>query len=79
MQRSVQPTQSRTFRQVLYHEVVTPVKNAPRRIGIHLSTSGGTWTAVQRALDVGANCFQIFSSSPRQWKPTQIPPDDADC
>lgn len=57
---------------------VVNAKNTVKRIGIHLSTSGGTWTAVQRALDVGANCFQIFSSSPRQWKPTQIPPADAE-
>ncbi len=50
----------------------------PRRIGIHLSTSGGTWTAVQRAVDCGANCFQIFSSSPRQWKPSQLSSADAE-
>ncbi len=48
-----------------------------RRIGIHLSTSGGTWTAVQRAVDCGANCFQIFSSSPRQWKFTPVSAADA--
>jgi deoxyribonuclease-4 len=51
---------------------------SPRRIGIHLSTSGGTWTAVQRALDCGANCFQIFSSSPRQWKPAVVSAADAE-
>ncbi len=49
-----------------------------RRIGIHLSTSGGTWTAVQRALDCGANCFQIFSSSPRQWRPSPVSRSDAE-
>jgi deoxyribonuclease-4 len=49
-----------------------------KRIGIHLSTSGGTWTAVQRALDCGANCFQIFSSSPRQWKPSSVSAEDAE-
>jgi len=52
--------------------------SSPKRIGIHLSTSGGTWTAVQRALDCGANCFQIFSSSPRQWKASQVTPADAE-
>jgi deoxyribonuclease-4 len=51
---------------------------SPKRIGIHLSTSGGTWTAVQRALDCGANCFQIFSSSPRQWKPSSVSAEDAE-
>lgn len=51
---------------------------ATKRIGIHLSTSGGTWTAVQRAVDCGANCFQIFSSSPRQWKPSTVSAGDAE-
>jgi len=36
-----------------------------RRIGVHLSTTGGCWTAVNRAVEIGANTFQIFSSSPR--------------
>lgn len=48
-----------------------------QRIGIHLSTSGGTWTAVQRAVDCGANCFQIFSSSPRTWRAAPVSPEDA--
>src|ERR1700712_1719959 len=52
--------------------------SAIKRIGIHLSTSGGTWTAVQRAVDCGANCFQIFSSSPRQWKPSPVRASDAE-
>jgi deoxyribonuclease IV len=49
-----------------------------QRIGIHLSTSGGTWTAVQRAVDCGANCFQIFSSSPRTWRATPVSAEDAE-
>lgn len=52
-------------------------KTSKTRIGIHLSTTGGSWTAVQRALDCGANCFQIFSSSPRQWKAAAVKPEDA--
>lgn len=39
------------------------------RIGIHSSTSGGCHTAAERAYRLGCNTFQIFSSSPRQWKP----------
>ena len=50
----------------------------PTRIGIHLSTSGGPHTAVQRALDCGADCFQMFSSSPRTWQPTLIKPEHAE-
>jgi deoxyribonuclease-4 len=48
-----------------------------RRIGVHLSTAGGCWTAVDRAVEVGANTFQIFSSSPRMWRASAIKPADA--
>jgi deoxyribonuclease-4 len=47
-------------------------RNAPR-IGIHVSTSGGVFQAAERAHAVGANTFQIFSSSPRMWRPALIP------
>jgi len=40
-----------------------------RRIGIHTSTSGGVETAAERAWRLGCNTLQVFSSSPRQWKP----------
>jgi deoxyribonuclease-4 len=53
--------------------MVTPKK----RIGVHVGTSGGCWTAVQRAVDAGANTFQIFSSSPRQWKAPAVKPEEA--
>src|SRR5579875_1702297 len=44
------------------------------RIGIHLSTSGGVYMAAERAQAIGANTFQIFSSSPRMWRPARIDP-----
>ena len=47
----------------------------PRRIGIHLSTSGGVYKAAERAHEIGANTFQIFSSSPRMWRPARVDPD----
>ena len=46
-----------------------PPRPGPRRIGIHTSTAGGVEMAAERAYRLGANTFQIFSSSPRQWKP----------
>ena len=49
-----------------------PPKLTPRRIGIHTSTSGGVETAAERAYRLGCNTFQIFSSSPRMWKPYQL-------
>jgi deoxyribonuclease IV len=38
------------------------------RIGIHTSKSGALENAALKAHELGANCFQIFSSSPRIWK-----------
>jgi deoxyribonuclease IV len=46
-----------------------PPKPGPRRVGIHTSTAGGIELAGERAYLLGANTFQIFSSSPRQWQP----------
>src|ERR1700723_1717901 len=48
-----------------------------KRIGVHVGTAGGTWTAVARAVAAGANTFQIFSSSPRQWRAATVKPEDA--
>src|SRR5256885_12161442 len=49
-----------------------PPKLTSRRIGIHTSTSGGPETAAERAYRLGCNTFQIFSSSPRMWRPYTI-------
>src|SRR5258708_19715195 len=49
-----------------------PPKPGPRRIGIHTSTFGGVQSAAERAYRLGANTFQIFSSSPRQWQPYSL-------
>ena len=46
-----------------------PPVHTSRRIGIHTSTAGGVETAAERAYRLGCNAFQVFSSSPRQWKP----------
>ncbi len=45
---------------------------AVQRIGMHLSTAGGVFTAAERAQAMGANTFQIFSSSPRMWRPAKL-------
>jgi len=45
-----------------------------RRIGVHLGTAGGVSNAVLRARKIGANTLQIFSSSPRTWRPAVIDP-----
>src|ERR1043165_1185232 len=53
-------------------------KPGPRRIGIHTSTAGGVEMAAERAYRLGANTFQIFSSSPRQWKPYSLAASQCD-
>src|SRR5437660_8812712 len=50
----------------------TPPKLTSRRIGVHTSTPGGVETAAERAYRLGCNTFQVFSSSPRMWKPYQL-------
>lgn len=37
------------------------------KIGAHLSVAGGFHRALEKAQAIGANCLQIFSSSPRDW------------
>jgi len=38
------------------------------RIGIHTSIAGSLERSALKAAELGANTFQIFSSSPRQWR-----------
>ena len=51
---------------------LSPATRSHPRIGIHTSTSGGVFTAAERAHAIGANTFQIFSSSPRMWRPYRL-------
>ncbi|HSP72350.1 MAG TPA: deoxyribonuclease IV [Gaiellaceae bacterium] len=39
-------------------------------IGGHVSSSGGIHTAVDRAEAIGCDAVQIFTQSPRMWRPT---------
>jgi deoxyribonuclease-4 len=48
------------------------------RIGVHLGTAGGPSNAVENAREIGANTFQIFSSSPRMWRAPKIDPKQAE-
>jgi deoxyribonuclease-4 len=48
-----------------------------KRIGVHVGVAGGVWTAVERAVQAGANTFQIFSASPRMWKASPVKAVDA--
>jgi deoxyribonuclease IV len=47
-------------------------------IGAHLSSAGGIHTAVDRAEAVGAESLQVFTQSPRTWRPTNHDPANFD-
>jgi deoxyribonuclease-4 len=44
------------------------------RIGAHVSVSGGIHTAIDRAEKIGAESVQVFTQSPRTWRPTNHDP-----
>ena len=43
-------------------------------IGAHASSSGGIHTAIDRAVAIGADSLQLFTQSPRMWRPTNHDP-----
>src|SRR5256885_16660057 len=40
-----------------------------------MSSSGGIDTAIDRIVAVGGDCVQIFTQSPRMWRPTDHKPE----
>ena len=44
------------------------------QIGAHVSSSGGIHTAVDRAVAIEAESMQVFTQSPRTWRPTNHDP-----
>jgi len=38
--------------------------------GAHVSSAGGIDRAIDRAAEIGAECVQVFTQSPRMWRPT---------
>ncbi|HKD94854.1 MAG TPA: deoxyribonuclease IV [Gaiellaceae bacterium] len=44
------------------------------QIGAHVSSSGGIEKAIDRAVDIGADSVQVFTQSPRTWRPTNHDP-----
>jgi deoxyribonuclease-4 len=45
-------------------------------VGGHVSSAGGIHTAIDRAEAIGANAVQLFTQSPRAWRPTAHPPEN---
>ena len=46
-------------------------------LGVHVSTSGKIYEAIDRAQALGCTATQIFSRNPRQWRQLQLRQDDA--
>lgn len=42
-----------------------------RKLGAHLSAAGGYDKAVRKIIEIGGNCLQLFSASPRSWAPAK--------
>jgi deoxyribonuclease-4 len=45
------------------------------RFGAHVSSSGGIDTAIDRIEKIGGDCVQVFTQSPRMWRPTAHKPE----
>jgi deoxyribonuclease-4 len=43
--------------------------------GAHMSSSGGIDRAIDRIVAVGGDCVQVFTQSPRMWRPTDHKPE----
>jgi deoxyribonuclease IV len=48
------------------------------QIGAHVSSSGGIDQAIDRAVAIGAESVQVFTQSPRTWRPTNHDPASFD-
>jgi deoxyribonuclease-4 len=74
MPQSVKKSAAKPERDIL--KLIPASEHRPQpsshRIGIHTSTAGGVETSAERAWRLGCNTFQIFSSSPRMWRPYDI-------
>jgi deoxyribonuclease-4 len=46
------------------------------QFGAHVSSSGGIYTAIDRIEKLGGTSVQIFTQSPRTWRPTNHPPEN---
>ena len=49
---------------------------AKPRIGAHTSTAGSIANAAREAIELGCNCFQIFTRRPRAWAAPELDPDE---
>ena len=50
-------------------------RRAAVEFGAHVSASGGIYTAIDRIEAIGGDCVQVFTQSPRMWRPTDHKPE----
>ena len=55
-----------------------PAGPAPRLLGAHHSVAGGLPRAVDRAVETGCHCLQIFTRNVNRWDAAPIPPEEAE-
>jgi deoxyribonuclease IV len=44
--------------------------------GAHVSAAGGISNAIDRVEEIGGNAVQVFTQSPRMWRPTEHTPEE---
>jgi deoxyribonuclease-4 len=44
--------------------------------GAHVSAAGGISKAIDRVEEIGGDCVQVFTQSPRMWRPTEHVPEE---
>jgi deoxyribonuclease-4 len=55
--------------------LIAPYRKSEMQFGAHVSSAGGIDTAIDRAEAIGADCVQVFTQSPRMWRPTSHKPE----
>lgn len=59
--------------------IAVPLRSSKeRRVGGHVSSSGGIQNAITNTLAIGGNAIQIFAGSPRVWARSLYPDPDAE-
>ena len=46
--------------------------------GAHVSAAGGISKAIDRVEEIGGNAVQVFTQSPRMWRPTAHTPEEVE-
>ena len=50
-------------------------RTSAMQFGAHVSSAGGIDTAIDRVEAIGGDCVQVFTQSPRMWRPTAHKPE----